>query len=303
MKSTITRLYDYKQSVIPAERLRWRVPDQEIADRLETLSHNHAYEMEPETVQTGDSVACRGESACPRWNRETLLFFPGQGLCDGVLENACLGAKVGERRTVSLPEGEVALTVKRILRRANMPVGDALVQAEHIDGVNTVAEYYDWYRADKREFNRMRAKYQSASFLLDEIKAHSEISIDQEEKDAWMWDRINSLYNALVEAGMDPKIPKEGFDFLTEEQAKEKMYHEQEWAFTDFVVQAYVVEHVFGLSLEDVCREGLEKLAAEHGMTVEALRATSCDSMIQGKFAMEKALDLLGGYTEQFLED
>ena len=149
----------------------------------------------------------------------------------------------------------------------------------------------------------MRAKYQSASFLLDEIEAHSEYAIDEEEKREWVTQRVNSLYDALVDAGMDPKIPKEGFDFLTEEQAKEKMYHEQEWAFTDFVVQAYVVEHVFGLSLEDVCREGVEKLAVEHDMTPEQLRATSCNSMIQGKFAMEKALDLLGSYTEQFLED
>ncbi len=77
MKSTITKLYDYKQAVIPAERLRWRVPDKEIAAQLETLSRNHAYEMEPETVQTGDRVACRSGSAAARWNRETLLLFPG----------------------------------------------------------------------------------------------------------------------------------------------------------------------------------------------------------------------------------
>ncbi len=303
MKSTITKLYDYRQSVIPAERLRWRVPDEEIAAQLETLSHNHAYEMEPETVEKFDSVACRGESAAARWDRETLLLFPGRGLCDSALENACLGARVGERRTVSTDEGEVTLTVKRILRRATMPVGDQLVKAEGIDGVNTVAEYYDWYRAGKRDFNRKRAKYQSADFLLEEIQEKSELSIDQEEKDTWMWERVNKIYDTLIAAGIDPKIPKEGFDFLTEEQAKEKMYKEQEWAFTAFVVQVYVVEQVFGLNLEDVCREGVEKLAAEHGMTADQLYATSCDSMIQGRFAQEKAIELLGNYAEQFLED
>ncbi len=303
MRSTITKLYDYKQAVIPAELLNWHVPDEEIAAQLETLSRNHAYEMEPETVQTGDSVACRSESAAARWNRETLLLFPGRNLCDSALENACAGARVGESRTVSTPEGEVTLTVKRILRRANMPVGDELVQAEHIDGVNTVTEYYDWYRADKRDFNRMRAKYQSASFLLDEIQAHSEYAIDQEEKREWMTQQVNALYNTLVDAGMDPKIPEEGFNFLTEEQAKEKLYGEYEWSFKPFVTQAYVVEHVFGLNLEDVCREGLEKLAAENGATPDALRASSCDAMIQSNFAREKAIELLGSYAEQFLED
>lgn len=303
MKSTITKLYDYKQSVIPDELRRWRVPDEEIAAQLEILSHNHAYETEPETVQTGDSVACRSESAAARWDRETLLLFPGRNLFDSALENACVGAKVGESRTVSLPEGEVKLTVKRILRRANMPVGDELVQAEHIEGVNTVAQYYDWYRADKRDFNRMRAKYQSASFLLDEIEKHSTFSIDQEEKRAWVTERANSLYDAYIAAGIDPRIPQEGVDILTEEQAKAQIYGQLECTFKTFVTQTYMVEQVFGLDLEDVCRESLEKLAAEHGMSPDALRATSCDSMIQAKFAQEKIIELLGDYTEQFLED
>ena len=117
-----------------------------------------------------------------------------------------------------------------------------------------------------------------------------------------MKDRIDSLYNAMVAAGMDPTIPSEGVDFLTEEQAKEKMYREQEWAFTACVVQSYMAEKLSGVSMEDITREGLEKLAAENGTTVEQLRATSCEAMIQGKFALEKAMELLGAYTEQFLE-
>ncbi len=302
MKSTITQLYDYKQSVIPAEMRLWRVKDEEVRERLETLSRNHALEAEAEKVQNGDSVACRGESQAARWNRETLLFYPGRGLCAPELENACVGAKVGESRTVQTAEGEVTLTVKRIIRRSNMPIGDELVKLEGIEGVETVADYDRWYREDKSVSYRQRALRQSANFLLDEIQEKSKLSIDQEEKDAWMWERINMIYNSLIAAGIDPKIPQEGFDFLTEEQAKEKMFKEQEWTFTAYVVQAYMAEKLSGQSMEEICQAGLEAMAAEHGMTVEALRATSCDAMIYGKFAVEKALEELCKYTEQFLE-
>lgn len=301
MKSTITQLYDYKQSVIPAELRRWHAAEEEIREQLKTLSRNHAFEAEVEEVQSGDSVACRGESTAARWDRKTLLFYPGHGLMP-VLEEALLGAKAGESRTVETAEGPVKLTVKRIVRRRNMPVGDVLVRLEGIEGVETVADYERWFREQREDFYRQRARYQCAKFLLDEIQEKSTLSIDQEEKDAWMKERIDCLYDAMVAAGMDPTIPSEGFDFLTEEQAKEKMYREQEWAFTACVVQSYMAEKLSGVSMEDITREGLEKLAAENSTTVEQLRATSCEAMIQGKFALEKAMELLGEYTEQFLE-
>jgi len=302
MKSTITQLYDYRQSVIPAELRLWHAKDEEIQAQLETLSRNHAFEAEVETVQSGDSVACRGESSAARWNRETLLFYPGHGLCASELENACVGAKVGESRTVETAEGQVTLTVKRIIRRSNMPIGDELVRLEGIKGVETVADYERWFRKERETFYRQRACYQCASFLLEEIQSKSTLSIDQSEKSTWLWDRVNSLYDAMVAAGMDPTIPEEGFDFLTEEQAKEKMYKEQEQTFPAYVVQVCMAEKLSGQSMEEICQEGLEKLAAEHGMTVEELRKTGSEAMIAGKFAMEKAMELLGRYAEQFLE-
>ncbi len=303
MKSKVTKPYDYKQAEIPAELRLWRVRDEEIQEKLETLSHNHAYETEPETVEKFDSVACRGESAVARWNRSSLRFYPGRGLCDAAIENALLGAKVGERRTVATDEGEIALTVTRIVRRAHYPIGDELVKLEHIDGVNTVADYCDWYRKQNEPERRALAPKRMAYYLTQEVKEKSEFSFDEEEKRAFVTDCVDRIYDSMVQAGIDPTIPKEGFDFLTEEQAKEKMYGEQEWAFTAFVVHTYIVEQVFGLNMEDVCQEGLEKLAAENGTTPDALRATSCDAMIQGNFAHEKAIELLGSYAEQFLED
>ena len=118
MRSKVTKPYDYKLIPVPREMRLWRITDQELEEHLETLSHNHAYEADVDMVELGDSVACRGESAAARWNRPVLLFYPGRGICDEALENACVGAKLGERRTVTVEGDEITLTVTRIVRRS-----------------------------------------------------------------------------------------------------------------------------------------------------------------------------------------
>lgn len=302
MKSTITELYDYTKAMIPKDLLRWRIPDEEIARQLEALSRSHAYEEEADEVQAGDSIACRGESEAARWNRPVLLFYPGRGLCAPELEDGCVGARVGERRTVQTEEGEVALTVERIVRRRNMPVGDELVQAENLPGVETVDDYYRWYRDANEPGHRKEAASRAAGFLLKEIQAHSVLSIDQTEKDKWLWGVVNTLYDSMVQAGVDPTIPEDGFEFLTEEEAKAKMYKERENLFSWYAVHAYMAEKLSGLSLDEICREGVKKFAAEQGYTAEYIWENSARTTIYWKFVTDRAVELLGEYAEQFLE-
>lgn len=302
MKSTITELYDYQQAVIPAEFLRWRVSDEEIAGQLEILSRNHAFEEDVDQVQSGDSVACQGRSQAEKWNRQVLLFYPGRELCAPELENACVGARLGERRTAQTPDGEVELTVKRIVRRRNMPVGDGLVQAENIPGVETVADYCRWYRQTQEPARREQAASRCASYLLKEIQKHSTIFLDQEEKDAFLWGMVNELYRTMVESGMDPRIPEEGFDFLTEEEAKAKIYRQREYLFTQHVVHAYMAQKLSGQSLEQIVQEGVEKFAAEQGLTPEYIWENSAKTTIYWKFVSDKAAELLGDYAKRFLE-
>lgn len=302
MKSKVITLFDYRKVTVPSELGKWHMPAEELENQLKTLSHAHAIETEEEIVETGDSVACRGESACPRWNREVLLFYPSHGLCEEALENGLLGAHVGETRAIQTSEGEVGLTVQRIVRRKDMPIGDAMVQCEHIEGVNTLTDYGRWFREQKEDFYRQRARYQCANYILGEVEKGSTLFLDPEERDAWVWEHTNCIYDAMVAAGMDPTVPEEGVEFLTEEQAREKFFHQYAWVFPTYIVQAHVAEILSGRTMADICKEGLEKLAAEHGMSVEAVKASSCKSMIYGKFAQEAAMELLAVYAEQFLE-
>lgn len=303
MKSTVTKLYDYTQSVLPDECRLWRISDKELQAHLEVLSENHAFEASVDTVQMGDSVACRSESAESRWNRPVMLFYPGRELCASEIENACVGAKLGQKRTVTMEGAEVVLTVEHILRRSNMPIGDALAKAEGIEGVETLDDYRKWYRQTNEPTRALHASYRGAMFLLHEIAEKSEFLLDEEEKRAWLTDRVNRIYDALVDAGFDPKIPKEGFDFLTEEQAKAKMYAESEHFFAEYVAQCYMLEKLTGRTVKDVVNERLPALAAGVGMTVEAVIKQSGEAMIYGKFASESAMEALSEYTKQFLEE
>lgn len=302
MKSTITKLYDYRKSPIPQELLTWRIPDAEIAEHLQVLSCNHAFEEDVDVVQMGDSVACSAESACERWNRPVMLFYPGRELCEPEVENACVGACVGESRAVCLDGQPVKLTVKRIVRRSNMPVGPALIQAEGIDGVETVDAYYTWYRQTNEPTRKLHASYRAASFLMDEMAKKSDYLIDDEEKTAWLNDRVDKVYEALLDAGADPTIPKEGFEFLTVEQAKANMFQQFEPFFADYVTQAYLVETQTGRSIEQVVEERLEAMCKAEGYSAKEVREKSGFAMISGKFAFEAALELLAEYTKGLLE-
>lgn len=302
MKSTVKKLYDHQQSTIPQELLVWRISDDEMKQHLDVLSHNHAFEADVDIVQVGDSVACKVESECPHWNRPVMLFYPGRELLAPELENACVGAGIGESRVINMEGQPVKLTVTRIVRRSNMPVGDELARAEGIEGVETLRDYCDWYRQTNEPTRKLHASYRVASFLLDEIAKKSDLFIDQEEKNAWINDRVDKVYDALVDAGADPTIPKEGFDFLTVEQAKANMFRQFEPFFAEYVAQVYMVETKTGCSIEQIVQEKLEAMCEADGYSAEEVYEKSGKAMVYGKFAFETALELLAEYTKEFLE-
>ena len=303
MKSTVVKMYDYKSWEIPAEITLWRIADGEIEQQLERLSHDHAYEMDADTVELLDSVACRGECESSRWNRAVLLIYPGRKLCAGEIETALIGAKVGESRTVATPDGDVKLTVTRIVRRRNLPIGDKLVKAIGIENVETVEDYYRWYRDQNEPERRANAAMRIAYQMIKQIVEKSEFCFDENEKRDWLNDRVERYYRALVLAGIDPTIPQEGTVFLTEEQAKAKMYAGFEPQFSIYVVCGHLVETLTGVAAETFCEEAIEELATDNNMPVEELVERSGKYACYDKLLQDKALALLATYTEQFLED
>ncbi len=302
MKSSVVKLFDYLCWDAPAELCRWRIADEEIQARLERLSRDKAYEFEADSVELFDSVSCLGASESPRWNRR-LLFYPGRKLCEEALETALLGARRNESVSVETPEGKLTLTVQNIVRRRVVPVGDELVQLLGMEGVGTVEDYFRWYRAQNEPERRSNAKMYIAYQLLKKIAEQSEYCFDEDERREWLDDRMERYYNALLLAGVDPTVPSEGTDFLTEEEAKEKIKAGFEPQFKGAVACAHIVEKACGVSADAFCEEGLPQLAETYHMSAEAFVAANGRQACYDKLLQDKTLELLSAYTEVFLED
>lgn len=303
MKSTITKLYDRSQYQPGDQLRRWRVSQQQIQAKLDKLCADHAGEMDVEIVCAGDSVACRGESQSPLWNRPLLLFYPGHGLCDKALEDAILGMTVGESKTVSTAGIRVTLTVTRIVRRVPSPLTDELVRLEKMEGVDTVEAYKTWYRKTTEEANREQALHAVIKDILRTITENSEVSIDPEEESAWCKAAGDYDYDRDVRAGDDPTIPEEGIEFLTEEQARQKYYEEMKPYFRAYAVNWYLLETLWQADPETICRDGIREMAENSGMTVEKLMETTEPCLLRELMVRCAVQDRLAAEAEKYLED
>lgn len=264
MKSRVTKLFDYTRAEVPENLRRWRVTEKALEEHLAVLGRSHALENEAEEVRTGDSVVCRGESGVGRWNKPVLLFYPGSGLCEKVIEDALIGMKPGESRAVDANEGDVTLTVIRIVRREDHPVNDELVKLEGVEGVETVEAYRAWYRETTEREDRKRNLGYLARHLLEEIEKNSEYDIDEAEETAWAEVQGAEWRKTEEAQGIDPSLPEEGTDFLTEEQIREKYVNLARPYFRRHFAYAAVAVALSGRDEETLFQEELAYEAREY---------------------------------------
>lgn len=305
MKSRVTKLHDYTKVEVPATLRLWRVTDKAMEEHLAVLSRSHAQELDVAEVQPGDSVVCRGESAVSRWNKPVLLFYPGRNLCEKVIEDALAGMKIGEQKTIPASEGDVTLTVNRIVRREPHPINDDLVKLEHIEGVETLESYCRWYRETTEAEDRKRNLSYLARHLLQEIEKQSVCEIDEAEEAAWVAEVSVLMRKADEAQGIDPTVPEEGTDFLTEEQVREKYIEKSRPFFRNMVIYAGVAEALSGQEAETLFQAGLKEMAERSNMDVETMleKFQISDAAAHNQVFFNKAEELLKERCEQLMEE
>lgn len=303
MKSKVIQLWDYTATSIPEELRRWRVTEQEIDQALVRLSQIHARETEADTVQARDGVVCRGESGIPRWNRPVLLFYPGYGLCEKALEEALLGLGVGARQTVAASDGEVTLTVLRILRgREPFPICDELVKRARIDGVETVADYRRWFREKTETERRQERSTPIGQYLMREIMTKSQVIIDKEEESVWTWDWVDHIWESLTEKGDDCKA-RFGLDpSLTDDEAKQQLFEEYRDGFRSALLFRALIRQS-GQDADQVLRQGMEEYLEQAHQTEEELIRSSGLSAVEYAILMHAAKEIIFGYSKQHIDE
>ena len=282
MKSQVTALYDIDKIAVPAELCVWRVDEAETDARVSALAMEYAAETAVETAAEGDRVICRGAENSPLADR-TVLIFPGRAISGAEeAERAVVGKKVGEQAAMTLAGAETVLTIEEILRRQPAAVDDELIQKQEIDGVTTVAGYRAYFRNQREQSNRDMAVRQISSHLFQELAERSDFDIDRGEMDAWTGKRAALMFRYMLEEGEDPRLPEEGFEILTDEQAIAKIAESLESQFKETLVcRALCRQNGICFTAEDIQSE-LEQIRAAEGT-----EAVDEEQLLENKYFFE----------------
>lgn len=264
-----------KQVEVPAELRKWRVSPTEVEAQLNRLAASHPVESHPDMVSPGDSVLCQSHSSDPKWNRNAVPIYPGRGLLDTELENAVLGLQLHQSVTVD----NITFTVLEITRRQPAELSDILIQSEGIEGVCTIEQYRTWWTNSVEKERRKDAVHRIGYFLQEAIVARSELECDEAELNALAHQLAKKQYQAMINAGIDPTIPEDGVNFLTEEEALEKIVAESRLRLNSCIINQYYATVIAPLSAEEFAAAEKEM---EHSMnkTHEQLEEYAGEFMI-----------------------
>lgn len=305
MKSTVLKLYDRRQITIPKDMVKWRISDEEVEQQLVVLSRTYGKESEAEQVEKGDSVRLSCEEGALRGR--IILLYPGLNMPGAVeAESAVLGRKVKERIVTAINGDSVTLTVEEIIRRTPADINDELVKNVHEEGVNTLDDYRRAYRERTEEQNRQQAKKRISFFVMEEIARHSEYALDNEELENWKDEAARDEFQVCLEDGEDPRLPEDGGEPLTDEQAIEKIKNELdlETHFKMELVYSALCD-AEGIPLDwDNLNEEFEKMIPPEMaelLSEEDMEQSKADFMKNA--ALTKAYDLLMEEASAYLED
>ena len=276
----------------------WHADDADIENQLHVLANSFAEKLNADTVQKGDSVllVCTEGTLSDR----DVLLFPGTEMQKDA-ENAVLGSKIGEIISVKINNAEQTLTVKKIVRNAVAEINDELIKKAGIDGVSTVDEYRTWYCAEKENENREQAQKQISGFIFDEIVKNSDYDIDAEELSAWADEMAKAEFEDMLAMGEDPRIPDEGFDFLTDEEAVEKIKTEIEPQFNmKLVCEEFCKVNNIPLAWDDVKDEFYQMVNPDE---ISAEELEMYKQSFMENIAVAKVFDALYSMAADYLED
>ena len=271
MKTKVTKLYDVDLIPTPEGIPDWHVDEASVDALLEALAAQRSTETEVREVQMGDTVFC---AAGGKYAGRTVLIYPGRNMPGAeAAEKAVLGSAPGGTVKTELGGAPAVLTVKKIVRRAPAKIDDALIRDENIDGVDTVEKYRVYIKDKTEEQNRsFSAKHLSAA-LREELIARSEYEVDEAEQEAWTDNAAQEMLKMYEAEGIDPHVPEEGTDFLTDEEVMENFKNQLRPQFLALAVSRAFCEErgvVFG--------EEERKLYADNGYTGDDAEGSFMDS-------------------------
>ncbi|MCR4956500.1 MAG: hypothetical protein K6A30_07430 [Lachnospiraceae bacterium] len=213
MKSKVLRLYDYKKMDLSNYQVDFHVDQGRIDAESNHLILRYPSWKEGVEVNLGDTVTLKTQSKNEKFNKESLKISVGSFLYSRKLEEAIVGMRVGESKSVTVDEEKVTVTIVSVTNKILPKMTDAFVKEFGPENVETVEQYKEYLKNKQKEEILEEISYRAERAVIRELFSNSEIVVAKEDFDYCMklqMDRHNVL--AELEGYNLKEMTKEDFE-------------------------------------------------------------------------------------------
>lgn len=223
-KSKAISIFDYRDVDLSQYVEPFSMTEEELAEKIDRVRARHAAMTETDTVERDDFVTLDTASDMPRFQKTGITVRVGKGLYSRELEEAILGMEAGEERTVTIPEGDVKVTIRNIRRRVLPPLNDETVAAWGLEGVETVDQLSDQIKAEARTQYVADMAEAVAVEVTAEAHRRSTFHLDADELREVEAEGQAMAEDMLRSAGLDPEAATDEAVLAVSGRTKQEHY-------------------------------------------------------------------------------
>lgn len=204
-KSKATTVCDFR-SLDPGKYAPpFEMTEDELGEKIQKLLMRHAEMIDADTVKPDDFVTLDTASDIAKFCKKAITLRVGKGLFSKALEEAILGMKQGEEKTLALPEGTVKVHILAIKRRVLPELSDETVRSLGMEGVETVEALKAQIVSEARAQYIEDMAEAVAVELSNEANEKSTFELDEDELNEVLKEGRDMANDMLASAGLDPE--------------------------------------------------------------------------------------------------
>lgn len=166
-------------------------------------------------IEAGCRVTLNTQSALAKFNRDKTVVTVGSRLYDAGIETMLIGMVVGESGQTKVKGEDVSFRILKVERKVFPALTDEMVQAQHVKGVNSLAQYEAYMRT---KLQRAYAE-QLCGQLLDQLICESSVDTPDAQDVRQVIDREFEPLRVRFSHG------DEDLDTMSPEKWKENFYN------------------------------------------------------------------------------